>query len=112
MSLARIAYPWNSKEDTPEFIIIPQHILLMSEIEGVKREIESLKETIVNQLQDDMDKRGFFFMEHNTKTIIDAMTSQTKQTMQEIVKKTEVITSKVKEVSGTNASNVMDVVID
>ena len=72
----------------------------MSDIEGLKREIESLKETILNQLQDEMDKRGFFFMEHNTKTIIDAMTSQTKQTMQEIVKKTEVITSKVTEVSG------------
>ena len=41
--LARIAHPCISTEDTPEFNGIPPHIILMSEIEGLKREIESLK---------------------------------------------------------------------
>ena len=34
-------------------------------------------------------------MEHNTKTIIDAMETQTKQIMEEIVRKAEVINIKV-----------------
>ena len=54
----------------------------MSEIEGLIHEIESLKGTIINQLQDDMDKRGFSSTEHNTKTIIDAMASLAKQIME------------------------------
>ena len=40
-------------------------------------------------MQDDMDKRGFYSMEKNTITIIDAMVSQTQQIMEEIVRKTE-----------------------
>ena len=40
-------------------------------------------------MQDDMDKRGFYSMEKNTKTIIDAMVSQTQQIMEEIMRKTE-----------------------
>ena len=54
----------------------------MSEIEGLKCEIKSLKGKIINQLQDDMDKRGFSSTDHNIKTIIDAMESQTKQIME------------------------------
>ena len=54
----------------------------MSEIEGLKREIESLKETIIKQLQYEMEKIGFYSTEHNTKMIIDAMASQTKHTME------------------------------
>ena len=33
----------------------------MSDIEGLKHEIESLKGTIIHKLQDEMDKIGFFF---------------------------------------------------
>ena len=69
----------------------------MSEIYGFKNEIDSLKGTIVDQLKDEMDKRGFSSTEHNTKTIIDAMASQTKYNMEEIVINNEVLTSKVKE---------------
>ena len=72
----------------------------MSDIEGLKREIDYLKGTIINKLQYEMDKRGFSSMDQNTKKINDAMKSQTKDTMGEIVRKTEVITSKVTEVSG------------
>ena len=84
----------------------------MSEIEGLKLEIKSLKGTIINQLQDEMDKRGFSSTEHNTKAIIDTMASQTKQNMEEIVRKTEVLTSKVREGSVTNGYNIMDIVIE
>ena len=73
MPLARIDHLWNITEDTPEFTGIPPHILLMLEIEELKHEIYSLKGTIINQLQDGMDKRGYSSTEHNTKTIIDAM---------------------------------------
>ena len=78
MTLARISHPWNSTEDTSEFTGIPSHILLMSNIEVLKLEFESLKGTIINQLKYDMDTRGFSSAEHNTKKIIDAMASQTK----------------------------------
>ena len=65
MSLERIAHTWNSTEDTPEFTDIPLHIILMSKVEGLKREIDCLKETIINQLQGQMEKRGFYSMEKN-----------------------------------------------
>ena len=78
MALARIAHPWNSMEDTPEFTGIPPHILLISDIEGLKSEIRSLKGYIINKQQDCMDKGVFCYTDHNTKTNIDAMASQTK----------------------------------
>ena len=65
-------------EDTLDFSVITTHIIIMLEIEGLKSEIKYLKGKIINQLQDDMDKRLFYSMEHNTKTIIDAMPPQTK----------------------------------
>ena len=112
MLLPGIAHTWNSMEDTPVFTGIPPHIILMSGIEGLKCEIEYLKGTIINQLQDDMDRRGFYSTERNTKTIIDTMTSQTKQIMEEIVRKTEALTSKITETPGTNGSNFMEIEIE
>ena len=67
----------------------------MSEIEKLKRETDYLKGTTINKLQYDMYKRGFSSMKHNAKTIIDVMASQTKHIMEEIVRKTEVLTCKV-----------------
>ena len=78
MSLSRISHPCNSTEDTSEFTGIPPNVLLMSYIDRFKHEIESLKETIINQLQDKTNKRGFSSTDHNTKTIIHEMASQTK----------------------------------
>ena len=95
MSLAQISHTWNDTEDIPEFTGIPPHNLLMSEIELFKLEIESLKGEIINQLQDEMRKRCLSSMENNTKTIIDAMASQTKDIMEEKVRMMEVLTSKV-----------------
>ena len=97
MTLAQIDYPWNSIEYTPELTGIPPNILLMSQIEVLKPEIKSLKGKIINQLQDDMYKRGFSSTDHNTKTIIDSMTSQTRQIMETIVRNTEVLPSEVKQ---------------
>ena len=51
-------------------------------------------------------------MEHNTKTIIDAMETQTKQIMEEIVRKAEVINIKVTQESVLNGSNLVDVSIE
>ena len=59
-----------------------------------------------------MDKRVFSSVEHNTKTIIGAMVSQIKQITEEIVRRTELLTSKVTKVSGTNGFNIMDMAID
>ena len=59
-----------------------------------------------------MDRRGFSSTDHNTKTTIAAMASQTKQIMEEIVRNTEVLTIKVTEESGTNGCNFMDIAID
>ena len=46
-------------------------------------------------MQYEMDKRGFYSMEHNTKTSNDAMASQIRNIMEEIVRNTEVLMSKV-----------------
>ena len=51
-------------------------------------------------------------MEDNTKTIIDSMASQKKQITEEIVRKTELLTSKVTEGSGKNGSNHMYIWIE
>ena len=59
-----------------------------------------------------MDKKGFYYTEHTTKKIIYAMAWLTKQIIKEIVRKTEVLTSKVAYVSGRNGSNIMDILID
>ena len=77
-----MAHPWNSTEDTPGFTGTNPHIILMSQIELLKHEIDYLKGKIINQLQDDIYKRVFSSMEHNNNTIIDTMTSQTKQLME------------------------------
>ena len=69
-------------EYNPEFTGIPTYILFMSDLEVLKREIESLKGAITNQLQDEMDKIGFSSTEHNTNMIIDAMASKTEQIME------------------------------
>ena len=84
----------------------------MLEIEGLKGEIESLKETIINHLQDEMDKRGISFTEHNNKTFIDAMAQKKKNITEETMRKTEVLTSKVTEESVKNGSNIMDIEIE
>ena len=59
-----------------------------------------------------MDKREISSTEHNTKTIIDAIAPQTKNTMEEIVRNTEVLTSKVTELSGKKCSNLMNIEIE
>ena len=78
MPLVCIGHPWHITEETPEFTVITPHILIMSFIEGLKREIYYLKGEIINQLQYHTDKIGFYYMDKNTKTIIDAMASQSK----------------------------------
>ena len=112
MLLARISHPWNITEDTPYFTGIPPHILFMSNIEGLKREIKFLNGTIINQLHYEMYNRGFYSKDHNTNTIIAAMASQAKQIMEKIVRKTEVLSIKVTEGSGNNGSNIMDIEIE
>ena len=111
ISLPRIAHPWTSIEYIPEFPGISPHIVFMSEIEILKYDINSLKDTIINQLQDHMEKRGFSSTELNIKTIIDAMGSKTQQIMEEIVSNTELITSKLIEEPGTNGHNLMCIAI-
>ena len=56
-----------------------------------------------------MDKGGFSSTEQNNKTIVDAMESQTKIIIEEIVSKTELLPSKVTDGSGTNFPNLMDI---
>ena len=75
ISFAQISHTCNIMEYNPEFTGIPPHILLMSEINGLKHDMEYLKKKIIDQLQDVTNKRGFYSLDHNTKTIIDAMES-------------------------------------
>ena len=55
-----------------------------------------------------MYKRGSSSTEHNINKINDAMASPKKNSTKEIVRKTEVLKSKVAEGSWTNGSNLMD----
>ena len=59
MSLAQISHPWNITENTNKLTGIIPHIIFMSYIKELKQEIKSLKGEIINQLQYEMDKRGF-----------------------------------------------------
>ena len=69
----------------------------MLQIEGLKHEIKDLKREIINQLKYEMENIGFYSMDHNTKTIIDAMELQKKEIMGKIVSNTELIKIQVKQ---------------
>ena len=52
LKVARIAFPWNSTEDTPKLTGIPPHVLLMAEIEDLKNKFQGLQATIKHDMTD------------------------------------------------------------
>lgn len=79
VSLAKVSYPWDKTADTPSFTGIPPHVLMLCELEEVKKELRLVREGIIDGLKDAMDERGFASHDHNTKKIIDAMNAQTQK---------------------------------
>ena len=73
LKVARIAFPWNSTEDTPKLTGVPPHVLLMAEIEDLKNKFQELQVTIKDDMKDALDERGVGGSEFHTNTILEAI---------------------------------------
>ena len=59
IEVARIAYPWNKSEDTPQMSGVPPHVLALAEMEGLKQEIARLHNNLMTDFKNELDSRGF-----------------------------------------------------
>eukprot|EP00804_Cyclotella_cryptica_P030556 CCRYP_014841-RA/>CCRYP_014841-RA protein AED:0.29 eAED:0.28 QI:0/0/0/1/1/1/2/0/385 len=69
MRFATTAYPWTKTLYTPSFTGIPPHVVQLTELRELKLKIDSLKEGVLNEIKDEMEKRGFASSEFNTHTV-------------------------------------------
>jgi hypothetical protein len=60
-SFVTVKYPWNSSDDTPEISGLPPDILMLSEFESVRQELNELKTSITSAVAktvgEELDKR-------------------------------------------------------
>ena len=70
---SRTAYPWSSTADTPQITGVPPHILIMSELEEVKRMLSDLKVTMRTDLRSELNDRGVGGAEFHTNRILDSI---------------------------------------
>ena len=75
--LATVRYPWNKTSDTPKITGVPPHVTHLAELHTLKEEIISLREGMMKDLRDEMDKRGFNSTENNTQQIMALITEVT-----------------------------------
>eukprot|EP00804_Cyclotella_cryptica_P010385 CCRYP_019998-RA/>CCRYP_019998-RA protein AED:0.31 eAED:0.47 QI:0/0/0/1/0/0/5/0/276 len=68
-SFATRAYPWTKTSYTPSFTGIPPHVIQLTKLRELKLKIDSLKEGVLNEIKDEMEKRGFALSEFNTHTV-------------------------------------------
>ena len=73
LNLARVAYPWDSTVDTPKITGVPPHVLLMAEIEELKKKFDALQVTIRTDMKDALDERGVGGSEYHTNSILQAI---------------------------------------
>ncbi|EJK63971.1 hypothetical protein THAOC_15345, partial [Thalassiosira oceanica] len=57
--LATVRYPWNKTSDTPKITGVPPHVTHLAELHALKEEVTNLREGIMNEIREEMDKRGF-----------------------------------------------------
>ena len=73
LNIARVAYPWDTTADTPKITGVPQHVLLMAEIEDLKIKFEALQIRIKSDMKDALDERGVGGSEFHTNSILEAI---------------------------------------
>ena len=73
LSIARVAYPWDSTADTPKITGVPPHVLLMAEIEELKIKFQALQIHIKSDMKDALDERGVGSSEFHTNSILEAI---------------------------------------
>ena len=73
LNLAQVAYPWDSTVDTPKITGVPPHVLLMAEIEELKKKFDALQVTIRTDMKDALDERGVGGSEYHTNSILQAI---------------------------------------
>ena len=73
LSIARVAYPWNSTADTPKITDVPPHVLLMAELEELKIKFDALQMHIKSDMKDTLDERGVGGSEFHTNSILEAI---------------------------------------
>ena len=60
-SFVTVKYPWNCTEETPEITGLPPDILMLSEFESVRQELNDLKNSIISSVAEtvsnELDKR-------------------------------------------------------
>ena len=59
-----ISYPWDAKKFAPKFTEIPPHVILVSEMEGMRHKFDSLRANIKGDMEEIIDERGVMY--HNT----------------------------------------------
>ena len=68
---AVVRFPWNATQHTPFFTGIPPHVMMMTELEGLRIKLVEHKDNIIDGLKDELDKRSIGGMEYQTKTVLD-----------------------------------------
>ena len=59
LKCVRIAYLWVAKKFTSNFTRIPPHVMLMAEMEGLRRKCATLRSYIKVEVKEMMADRGF-----------------------------------------------------
>lgn len=72
-SIAATAYPWNKTTFTPSFTGIPPHVVQLNELKSMQAKLDALKDSVMEEMKCEMEKRGFASTECNTKKITDAI---------------------------------------
>ena len=87
-SLAVVKFPWNKTSDTPKFTGIPPHVLILSDMEKLKVKVVDLEKTIVSDLKDAMDERGFTTAAYNHKMLVEQITEKNKELFTDMITQT------------------------
>jgi hypothetical protein len=72
-SIVTTAYPWNKTTYTPSFTGIPPHVVQLNELKSMQAKLDALKDSVMDEMKCEMEKRGFASTECNTKKITDAI---------------------------------------
>ena len=63
---AVVAFPWNSMEDTPFFTGIPPHVMMLTELEGLRLRLLEHRDDIIDSFKDELDRRSLGGADYQT----------------------------------------------
>ena len=104
--VVRVAYPWNKTEDTPPFTGVPPHILILAELEELKKVVMGLQNSIKDDMKELMEERGFSSQASSTQMIINAVSRSNKEMLDDIIARTNLSVTRVaQQVEGNGNAN-------